>query len=190
MMTTNTTRFPQNSPRIVTLRWTVGPADATAVTPAIAASEVAFAIETRRADAASIAVAFQSREGEGAMFPAEAVIAWLAPTTTTTDETAPGTVGHVGAYALTSYDAASGVVGPHNPNLEIRDGSVERKNGNVLIARFVARKDDISRATSATRRQLSPVTDASNDVESVRVACAASAARERRTTTSAEASRS
>ena len=157
----------------VTLRWTVGPADATAVTPAIAASEVAFAIETRRADAASIAVAFQSREGEGAMFPAEAVIAWLAPTTTTTDETAPGTVGHVGAYALTSYDAASGVVGPHNPNLEIRDGSVERKNGNVLIARFVARKDDVSRATSAT--DAFAVTDASNTVESVRVAYAASA---------------
>ena len=41
----------------VTLRWTVGPADATAVTPAVAASEVAFAIETHRADAASIAVA-------------------------------------------------------------------------------------------------------------------------------------
>ena len=157
----------------VTLRWTVGPADATAVTPAIAASEVAFAIETRRADAASIAVAFQSREGEGAMFPAEAVIAWLAPTATTTDESAPGTVGHVGAYALTSYDAASGVVGPHNPNLEIRDGSVERKNGNVLIARFVARKDDVSRATSAT--DAFAVTDASNTVESVRVAYAASA---------------
>ena len=160
----------------VTLRWTVGPADATAVTPAVAASEVAFAIETRRADAASIAVAFQSREGEGAMFPAEAVIAWLAPTTT--DDAAPeGTpYGHVGAYALTSYDAAGGVVGPLNPNLEIRDGSIERfhrMNGNVLIARFVARKDDVARATS--------VADAFADstapygTESVRVAYAVSA---------------
>lgn len=158
----------------VTLRWTIGPADATAVTPAVAASEVAFAIETRRADAASIAVAFQSREGEGAMFPAEAVIAWLAPTTT--DDAAPEGVGHVGAYALTSYDAASGVVGPLNPNLEIRDGSIERfhrMNGNVLIARFVARKDDVARATS--------VADAFADstapygTESVRVAYAVSA---------------
>ena len=172
----------------VTLRWTVGPADATAVTPAIAASEVAFAIETRRADAASIAVAFQSREGEGAMFPAEAVIAWLAPTTTTTDETAPGTVGHVGAYALTSYDAASGVVGPHNPNLEIRDGSVERKNGNVLIARFVARKDDVSRATSATDAFAVTTRRIPSNRSASRTRRAPS--RERRTTTSAEASRS
>ena len=162
----------------VTLRWTVGPADATAVTPAVAASEVAFAIETHRADAASIAVAFQSREGEGAMFPAEAVIAWLAPIETTDVDDAMGPnneVGHVGSYALTSYDAATGVVGPLNPNLEIRDGSIERRvrsNGvNVLIARFVARKDDVSRATS--------VADAfageAPYYESVRVAYAASA---------------
>ena len=161
----------------VTLRWTIGPADATAVTPAVAASEVAFAIETHRADAASIAVAFQSREGEGAMFPAEAVIAWLAPTTT--DDAVPEGVGHVGAYALTSYDAASGVVGPLNPNLEIRDGSVERRvrsngvNGaNVLIARFVARKDDVSRATSVADAFAGEDVDT---FESVRVAYALSA---------------
>lgn len=162
----------------VTLRWTVGPADATAVTPAVAASEVAFAIETRRADAASIAVAFQSREGEGAMFPADAVIAWLAPIETTDDERG---LGHVGSYALTSYDAATGVVGPENPNLEIRDGSVERRvrvrsngvNGaNVLIARFVARKDDVSRATSVADAFAGEGVDT---FESVRVAYAASA---------------
>ena len=58
------------------------------------ASEVAFAIGDARSDAASIAVAFQSREGEGgAMFPAEAVIAWLA-FDDDDDESAPGTVGH------------------------------------------------------------------------------------------------
>lgn len=164
----------------VTLRWTVGPADATAVTPAVAASEVAFAIETRRADAASIAVAFQSREGEGAMFPADAVIAWLAPIETTDDERG---LGHVGSYALTSYDAATGVVGPENPNLEIRDGSVERRvrvrsngvngaNVNVLIARFVARKDDVSRATSVADAFAGEGVDT---FESVRVAYAASA---------------
>lgn len=157
----------------VTLRWTVGPADATAVTPAVAASEVAFAIETHRADAASIAVAFQSREGEGAMFPADAVIAWLAPIETTDDERG---LGHVGSYALTSYDAATGVVGPENPNLEIRDGSVERRvrsNGvNVLIARFVARKDDVSRATSVADAFAGEGVDT---FESVRVAYAASA---------------
>ena len=178
----------------VTLRWTVGPADATAVTPAVAASEVAFAIETHRADAASIAVAFQSREGEGAMFPAEAVIAWLAPMETTDDD-APGhdEVGHVGSYALTSYDAATGVVGPENPNLEIRDGSVERRvrsngvnglNSNVLIARFVARKDDVSRATSkrssgSASEDLDVFSgedvDSINTFESVRVAYAVSA---------------
>ena len=164
----------------VTLRWTVGPADATAVTPAVAASEVAFAIETRRADAASIAVAFQSREGEGAMFPAEAVIAWLAPIETTDDDDAMGPnneTGHVGAYALTSYDAASGVVGPENPNLEIRDGSIERRmngmNGNVLIARFVARKDDVSRATSG--ESIDAFAGEAPYYESVRVAYAASA---------------
>jgi len=163
----------------VTLRWTVGPADATAVTPAVAASEVAFAIETHRADAASIAVAFQSREGEGAMFPAEAVIAWLAPIETTDDDDAMGPnneVGHVGSYALTSYDAATGVVGPLNPNLEIRDGSIERRmngmNGNVLIARFVARKDDVSRATSGSE---SLDVFAGEFKKSVRVAYAASA---------------
>ena len=165
----------------VTLRWTVGPADATAVTPAV---------ETRRADAASIAVAFQSREGEGAMFPAEAVIAWLAPIETTDDD-APGhdEVGHVGSYALTSYDAATGVVGPENRNLEIRDGSVERRvrsngvnglNSNVLIARFVARKDDVSRATSGSSGSESLDVFAGEDVnvnnfESVRVAYAVSA---------------
>lgn len=164
----------------VTLRWTVGPADATAVTPAVAASEVAFAIETHRADAASIAVAFQSREGEGAMFPADAVIAWLAPIETTDDERG---LGHVGSYALTSYDAATGVVGPENPNLEIRDGSVERRvrvrsngvngaNVNVLIARFVARKDDVSRATSVADAFAGEGVDT---FESVRVAYAASA---------------
>ena len=178
----------------VTLRWTVGPADATAVTPAVAASEVAFAIETHRADAASIAVAFQSREGEGAMFPAEAVIAWLAPIETTDDD-APGhdEVGHVGSYALTSYDAATGVVGPENRNLEIRDGSVERRvrsngvnglNSNVLIARFVARKDDVSRATSkrssgSASEDLDVFSgedvDSINTFESVRVAYAVSA---------------
>ena len=166
----------------VTLRWTIGPADATAVTPAVAASEVAFAIETHRADAASIAVAFQSREGEGAMFPAEAVIAWLAPIETTDDDDAMGPnneVGHVGAYALTSYDAATGVVGPLNPNLEIRDGSIERRvrsngvnGGNVLIARFVARKDDVSRATSVADAFAGEDVDT---FESVRVAYALSA---------------
>ena len=152
-----------------TLRWTVGPADATVHAPAIGPSQVAFAIETTRAGARSIAVAFQRREGEGAMFPADAVVAWLA-----FDDDDPGSIpnGHVGSYALVSYDAATGVVGPPNANLEITRGAVERGGrlgSRTLTARFVAERDDVTRATS--------VVDAfseTSDSNAVRVAYAVS----------------
>ena len=143
----------------VTLRWTVGPANATADAPAIGPNRVAFAIETTRADARSIAVAFQPREGDGAMFPADAVVAWLA-----FDDDVPGSPpdGFVGSYALVSYDAATGVVGPTNPNLAITAGSVERRAETAtLTARFVATRDEVARATGVADAFSEPAAAAS-----------------------------
>ena len=131
-----------------TLSWTVGPADATAYFDALRSGEVAFAIETTRSGAASVAVAFQSKESDGAMFPADAVLAWL-----DFDDAATG---FVGSYALSSYDADAGVVGPENEKLDVHTVSVERRRVSdpsglddektSLIARFVAKTDDVSAA--------------------------------------------
>jgi hypothetical protein len=127
-----------------TLSWTVGPADATAYFDALRSGEVAFAIETTRSDAASVAVAFQSKESDGAMFPADAVLAWL-----DFDDAATG---FVGSYALRSYDADAGVVGPENEKLDVHTVSVERRRVETddektsLIARFVAKTNDVSAA--------------------------------------------
>ena len=129
-----------------TLSWTVGPSDATDHFDALRSGEVAFAIETTRSGAASVAVAFQSEESDGAMFPADAVLAWLA-----FDDAATG---FVGSYALTSYDADAGVVGPENEKLDVHTVSVERRKVSEgladektsLIARFVAKKDDVAKA--------------------------------------------
>jgi acyl-coenzyme A thioesterase PaaI-like protein len=133
-----------------TLSWTVGPADATAYFDALRSGEVAFAIETTRSDAASVAVAFQSKESDGAMFPADAVLAWL-----DFDDAATG---FVGSYALSSYDADAGVVGPENEKLDVHTVSVERRRVETddektsLIARFVAKTDDVSAAARRRRR--------------------------------------
>jgi hypothetical protein len=131
-----------------TLSWTVGPADATEHFDALRSGEVAFAIETTRSGAASVAVAFQSKESDGAMFPADAIIAWL-----DFDDAATG---FVGSYALSSYDADAGVVGPANEKLQVHTVSVERRrvsdpsgldDGKTsLIARFVAKTDDVAAA--------------------------------------------
>jgi hypothetical protein len=128
-----------------TLSWTVGPADATAYFDALRSGEVAFAIETTRSGAASVAVAFQSKESDGAMFPADAVLAWL-------DFDDAASNGFVGSYALRSYDADAGVVGPENEKLDVHTVSVERRRVETddgktsLIARFVAKTDDVSAA--------------------------------------------
>ena len=126
-----------------TLSWTVGPADATAYFDALRSGEVAFAIETTRSNAASVAVAFQSKESDGAMFPADAVLAWL-------DFDDAASNGFVGSYALRSYDADAGVVGPENEKLDVHTVSVERRRVDdektSLIARFVAKTDDVAAA--------------------------------------------
>ena len=125
-----------------TLSWTVGPADATAYFDALRSGEVAFAIETTRSGAASVAVAFQSKESDGAMFPADAVLAWL--------DFEDAATGFVGSYALSSYDADAGVVGPENEKLNVYSVSVERRRVDdektSLIARFVAKTDDVAAA--------------------------------------------
>jgi acyl-coenzyme A thioesterase PaaI-like protein len=140
--TSNLYEFSSALASDATLSWTVGPADATAYFDALRSGEVAFAIETTRSGAASVAVAFQSKESDGAMFPADAVLAWL-----DFDDAATG---FVGSYALRSYDADAGVVGPENEKLDVHTVSVERRRVDdektSLIARFVAKTDDVAAA--------------------------------------------